>query len=177
MRHPVTTGSEKDRGAPPRGKKISAGILVYRFTSGVLEVFLVHPGGPFWAKRDRGSWSIPKGELEEGAGLLQTAKREFREETGLPIEGDFNELQPLRQPSGKVVHAWAVNGEIDPSCVKSNTFSMEWPPRSGKQARFPEVDRAQWFALPEAFDRLLPGQRGFLEQLARMVAAGPSTPA
>jgi predicted NUDIX family NTP pyrophosphohydrolase len=166
-----------EEGAPKRGTKISAGILVYRLTSGVLEVFLVHPGGRFWAKRDRGSWSIPKGELEEGAGLLQTAKREFREETGLPIEGDFIELTPLRQPSGKLVHAWAVNGEIDPSCVKSNMFSMEWPPRSGKQARFPEVDRAQWFALPEAFERLLPGQRGFLEELAQKVAAGPSTAA
>jgi predicted NUDIX family NTP pyrophosphohydrolase len=154
-------------------KKISAGILVYRFTSGVLEVFLVHPGGPFWAKRDQGSWSIPKGELDDGAGLLETAKREFREETGLPIEGEFVELTPSRQPSGKRVHAWAVNGEIDPSCVKSNTFSMEWPPRSGKQQEFPEVDRGQWFAMPEAYEKLLPGQRGFLEELEQKVCAGP----
>ena len=121
-------------------KKISAGILVYRFASGVLEVFLVHPGGPFWAKRDQGSWSIPKGEVDEGAGLLETAQREFREETGLPIEGEFIELTPLRQPNGKLVHAWAVNGEIDASRVESNTFSMEWPPHSGKQQQFPEVD-------------------------------------
>ena len=155
-------------------KKISAGILVYRFTSGALEVFLVHPGGPFWSKRDLGSWSIPKGELDEGDGLLETAKREFREETGVPIDGKFIELTPLRQPSGKRVHAWAVNGEIDPSCVKSNTFSIEWPPRSGKQQQFPEVDRAQWFAIPEAHEKLLPGQRGFLEELERKVGAGPT---
>lgn len=154
-------------------KKISAGILVYRFTSGALEVFLVHPGGPFWAKRDQGSWSIPKGESDEGAGLLETAKREFREETGSPIEGEFIELTPLRQPSGKRVHAWAVDGEIDVSRVKSNTFSMEWPPRSGKQQEFPEVDRAEWFAMPEAYEKLLPGQRGFLEELEEKVRAGP----
>lgn len=155
-------------------KKISAGILVYRFTSGALEVFLVHPGGPFWARRDQGSWSIPKGELDEGAGLLETAKREFREETGVPIGGEFIELTPLRQAGGKLVHAWAVSGEIDPSCVKSNTFSMEWPPRSGKQQQFPEVDRAQWFAMPEAYEKLLAGQRGFLEELERKVGARPS---
>jgi len=157
-------------------KKISAGILVYRFASGVLEVFLVHPGGPFWAKRDQGSWSVPKGELDEGAGLLETAQREFREETGLPIEGEFIELTPLRQPSGKLVHAWAVNGEIDASRVESNTFSMEWPPHSGKQQQFPEVDRAQWFAMPEAFEKLLPGQRGFHEELEQMVVGPTAVP-
>jgi predicted NUDIX family NTP pyrophosphohydrolase len=157
-------------------KKISAGILVYRFASGVLEVFLVHPGGPFWAKRDQGSWSVPKGEVDEGAGLLETAQREFREETGLPIEGEFIELTPLRQPSGKLVHAWAVNGEIDASRVESNTFSMEWPPHSGKQQQFPEVDRAQWFAMPEAFEKLLPGQRGFLEELEQMVVGPTAVP-
>jgi predicted NUDIX family NTP pyrophosphohydrolase len=163
-----------EKAAAPRRKRISAGILVYRFTSGVLEVFLVHPGGPFWAKRDQGSWSIPKGEVEEGAGLLETAQREFREETGLPIEGEFIELTPLRQPSGKRVHAWAVNSEIDASRVDSNTFSMEWPPHSGKQQQFPEVDRAQWFAMPEAFENLLPGQRGFLEELQQKVGASPA---
>jgi len=157
-------------------KKISAGILIYRFASGVLEVFLVHPGGPFWAKRDQGSWSVPKGEVDEGAGLLETAQREFREETGLPIEGEFIELTPLRQPSGKLVHAWAVNGEIDTSRVESNTFSMEWPPHSGKQQQFPEVDRAQWFAMPEAFEKLLPGQRGFLEELEQMVVGPTAVP-
>jgi predicted NUDIX family NTP pyrophosphohydrolase len=160
-----------EKAAAPRRKKISAGILVYRFTSDMLEVFLVHPGGPFWAKRDQGSWSIPKGEVEEGVGLLETAQREFREETGLSIEGEFVELTPLRQPSGKLVHAWAVNGEIDALRVKSNTFSMEWPPHSGKQQQFPEVDRAQWFAMPEAFEKLLPGQRRFLEELQRKVGA------
>jgi predicted NUDIX family NTP pyrophosphohydrolase len=157
-----------------RGKKISAGILVYRVTPRGLEVFLVHPGGPFWAKRDLGAWSIPKGEVEEGAGLLETAKREFREETGFPIDGDFIELTPLRQPSGKLIHAWAINGEVDASRVNSNTFSMEWPPRSGKQQEFPEVDRGQWFALPEAFERLLPGQRGFLVELVQKVGVRPA---
>ena len=134
----------------------------------------MHPGGPFWAKRDRGAWSIPKGELEEGEDKLQTAKREFREETGLPIDGDFIALTPLRQAGGKLVHAWAVNGEIDPSCVKSNTFSMEWPPRSGTQQRFPEFDKAEWFAIPEAFERLLPGQRGFLAELEQKVGIAPT---
>ena len=150
-------------------KRISAGVLVYRRTAGVLEVFLVHPGGPFWAKRDRGAWSIPKGEVGEGEDMLQTAKREFREETGLPIDGDFIALTPLRQSGGKVVHAWAVQGEIDASRVKSNTFSLEWPPKSGARQQFPEIDKAEWFAIPEARERLLPGQRGFLAELERKV--------
>jgi predicted NUDIX family NTP pyrophosphohydrolase len=177
MRSPTTPGGEKavaDRATAPRRKKISAGVLVYRFSSGVLEVFLAHPGGPFWTKRDQGAWTIPKGEAEEGADLLQDAKREFCEETGMQIDGDFIELTPLRQPGGKTVHAWAVSGEIDPSRVKSNTFSMEWPPRSGKQQEFPEVDRAQWFVIAEAFDKLLAGQRGFLEELVRKVGIGPT---
>ena len=154
-------------------KRITAGVLVYRRSAGVLEVFLVHPGGPFWAKRDRGAWSIPKGEVGEGEDMLQTAKREFREETGLPIDGDFIALTPLRQSGGKVVHAWAVQGEIDASRVKSNKFSLEWPPKSGAQHQFPEIDKAEWFAIPEARERLLPGQHGFLAELERKVGIAP----
>src|SRR5262245_57408984 len=121
--------------------KISAGILLYRWPASELHVFLVHPGGPFWAKRDAGAWSIPKGESDAGDDLLRTAKREFEEETGMTIDGDFIGLAPLRQPSGKTVHAWAVEGDLDASSIRSNTFSLEWPPRSGKRREFPEIDR------------------------------------
>ncbi len=147
--------------------KNSAGILPYRIRSGVLEVFLVHPGGPFWAKKDAGAWSIPKGEFEEGADPLEAAKREFFEETGTPIDGKFVSLTPLKQRSGKVVHAWAVEGDIDSSTVTSNTFSMEWPPRSGRQQEFPEVDKGEWFAMAAAREKLLAGQHGFLDELER----------
>ncbi len=153
-------------------RKVSAGILLYRHAKVGLEVFLVHPGGPFWSRRDPGSWSIPKGEAEEGAGLLETAKREFREETGTAIEGGFVELAPLRQPSGKIVHAWAVEGDLDATAIRSNTFCIEWPPRSGQRREFPEVDRAEWFAIPAARERILAGQRGFLDELERSVATG-----
>ena len=145
--------------------KVSAGILLYRLSANGPEVFLVHPGGPFWAKRDLGAWSVPKGEVDGDEDLLEAAKREFREETGAPIEGDFVELEPLRQPSGKVVRVWAVEGEVDASSITSNTFSIEWPPRSGESREFPEVDRAGWFTLAEARDKLLPGQRPLLDQL------------
>jgi predicted NUDIX family NTP pyrophosphohydrolase len=152
-------------------KKISAGILLYRTTSGTLEVFLVHPGGPFWAKRDQGAWSIPKGEVTEGREPLETAKREFLEETGSPIDGDFIELAPARQAGGKLVLAWAVRGDIDPSSVTSNTFSMEWPPRSGRQQEFPEVDRGQWFAVPDALDKILDGQAELIRELQQKLGA------
>jgi predicted NUDIX family NTP pyrophosphohydrolase len=148
-------------------RKNSAGILLYRIRSGVLEVFLVHPGGPFWAKKDAGAWSIPKGEFEEGADPLEAAKREFLEETGSPIDGKFVSLTPLKQRSGKVVHAWAVEGDIDSSTVTSNTFSMEWPPSSGRQQEFPEVDKGAWFAMAVAREKLLAGQHGFLDELER----------
>jgi len=143
----------------------SAGILLYRIRSGALEVFLAHPGGPFWAEKDAGAWSIPKGEYQEGADPLESAKREFFEETGSSIDGKFVALTPLKQPSGKRVHAWAVMGDVDASSVRSNTFSMEWPPRSGKQQEFPEVDRGEWFTIPVAREALLAGQRGFLNEL------------
>ncbi len=148
-------------------KKTSAGILLYRIRSEALEVFLVHPGGPFWAKKDAGAWSIPKGEFDEGSDPLETAKREFLEETGSPATGGFIALTPLKQPSGKLIHAWAVHGDIDAASIKSNTFSMEWPPRSGKQQEFPEVDRGGWFVIPLALEKLLPGQHGFLDELQK----------
>ena len=125
----------------------------------------MHPGGPFWVKKDAGAWSIPKGESEDDADLLETAKREFLEETGSPIDGRYVSLTPLKQRSGKLVHAWAVEGDIDAASVRSNTFSMEWPPRSGKQQEFPEVDKGGWFTLSAAREKLLAGQLGFLEEL------------
>jgi len=146
-------------------KKTSAGILLYRLSDDGPEVFLVHPGGPFWAKKDEGAWSVPKGLFEEGENPLDAARREFREETGYDITGNFMELTPLRQPSGKVVYVWAVEGNIDATSIKSNMFSMEWPPKSGKEQEFPEVDKGGWFTMAQAREKLLPGQRGFLDQL------------
>jgi predicted NUDIX family NTP pyrophosphohydrolase len=141
----------------------SAGILLYRRRGGSLEVFLAHPGGPFWAKKDLGAWTIPKGEIDEGEDPLEAAKREFAEEIGVELEGEFRALEPIRQKGGKTVLAWAVEGDCDPADVRSNLFSMEWPPRSGKQAEFPEIDRAQWFSLEEAARRILPSQLPLLE--------------
>jgi predicted NUDIX family NTP pyrophosphohydrolase len=139
----------------------SAGLLLYRRTD-VLEVFLVHPGGPFWAKKDAGAWSIPKGEFEPSEDPLAAAQREFTEETGFTATGDFTPLTPLKQKSGKIVHAWAVQFDCDPAVIKSNTFVFQ-----GRE--FPEVDRAGWFGLEEAKQKILPGQAGFLEQLVRLV--------
>jgi predicted NUDIX family NTP pyrophosphohydrolase len=150
-------------------KKKTAGLLLYRARDPGLEVFLVHPGGPFWAKKDHGAWSIPKGELQEGEDPLNAAKREFQEETGFSVEGNFVPLTPLKQRGGKVVYAWAVEADCDPDAIKSNMFSMEWPPRSGKRQEFPEVDRAGWFTLEVAKQKILPGQVGFLEELERTV--------
>ena len=141
----------------------------YRVRDGDIELFLVHPGGPYWSNQDDGAWSIPKGEFEEGDDPLAAARREFREETGFEVSGPFHALSPLKQPSGKVIHAWAVEGEINPGRVASNSFSMEWPPHSGKQQDFPEVDKAAWFSLAIAQKKLVPGQRGFLDQLQQLV--------
>jgi predicted NUDIX family NTP pyrophosphohydrolase len=143
----------------------SAGILPYRVRAGSLEVLLVHPGGPFWAKRDLGSWSIAKGEYLEGEDPLQAALREFFEETGHRPAGPFLPLARRKQPSGKIVDAWAAESDWDPSSLISNTFTMEWPKGSGKIKEFPEVDRAEWFDIAEAARRILPGQRGFLDEL------------
>lgn len=149
-------------------RKTSAGILLHRRIGGALEVFLIHPGGPFWAKKDLGAWSLPKGEFTEGENPLDAARREFTEETGFPIDGDFRPLTPLRQPSGKTIYAWAVEGDCDAAAVRSNAFEMEWPPRSGQRRAFPEVDRAEWFSLDEARKRIIAGQVGFLEELAQL---------
>jgi predicted NUDIX family NTP pyrophosphohydrolase len=146
-------------------KKISAGIVLYRRRGRDLEVFLVHPGGPFWAKKDLGAWSLPKGELDGDEDPLQAAIREFEEETGFKVDGEFRALRPLRQPSGKTIVAWAVEGDCDPAQLRSNTFELEWPPKSGKRKEFPEVDRAEWFSLDEARRRISKGQVGFLEEL------------
>lgn len=139
--------------------------MLFRETLSHLEVLLVHPGGPFWAKKDAGSWSIPKGEFEENEDPLTAAVREFEEETGFAVAGSPIPLEPLRQPSGKVVYAWAMKEDLDPVRLKSNTFSMEWPPKSGRQQGFPEIDRAEWFTIELAMQKILKGQAGFLAQL------------
>jgi len=151
--------------------KKSAGLLLYRKVCGSMEVFLVHPGGPFWANKDDGAWSIPKGEFDEGEEPLDAAKREFREETGLVAEGEFQPLKPVRQRSGKIVYSWAVNFDLDAAAVKSNPFSMEWPPGSGRMQEFPEIDRADWFKIELARRKILKGQLGLLDQLERAVAS------
>jgi predicted NUDIX family NTP pyrophosphohydrolase len=145
--------------------KRSAGLLLYRETAGVLEVLLVHPGGPFWARRDAGAWSIPKGEFDSSEAPLDAARREFEEETGVRVAGDFVPLAPVRQRSGKLIHAWALRADFDPAQLRSNTFSIEWPPRSGQSQQFPEVDRAQWFTLDEATRKIQKGQLPLLAQL------------
>jgi len=145
--------------------KRSAGILMYRRRDGELQVLLGHPGGPFWAKKDAGAWSIPKGEIDEGEDPLAAAKREFAEETGLRPDGELIALTPIRQKGGKVVLAWAIEGDCDARAIESNVFSMEWPPKSGKMAEFPEIDRAEWFSLDEARRRINPGQLPFIEEL------------
>jgi predicted NUDIX family NTP pyrophosphohydrolase len=155
---------------PGGSRKRSAGILMYRRAGDGLEVLLVHPGGPFWAKKDLGAWSIPKGEYSEGEDPLDVAKRELEEETGAQIEGDCLPLGELVQPSRKVVTAFAIEGDFDPAALSSNTFELEWPPRSGRKATFPEVDRAQWFALAEAEQKILTGQREFIARLLQALA-------
>jgi len=149
---------------------VSAGLVMYRRRSGEVELLLVHPGGPLWAKKDAGAWSIPKGEVNPGDDELSTAKREFKEETGVAPEGEFIPLGSVTQKGGKVVRAWAFEGDCDPAVIKSNTFVMEWPPRSGKKQEFPEVDRARFFTLEEAKDKINPAQVAFLQELARRVS-------
>jgi predicted NUDIX family NTP pyrophosphohydrolase len=156
--------------------KKSAGLLIYRRRHGVLEVLLVHPGGPFWAKKDERSWSIPKGEYSSEEDPLEVAKREFREETGFQALGEFLPLNPRKQPSGKIITAWAFEGDCDASAVKSNTFLMEWPPHSGRQQEFPEVDRAGWFTLPVAKEKIVKGQAGFLDELDQILRGANASP-
>lgn len=145
--------------------KQSAGLLLYRRTERGTEVFLVHPGGPFWAKKDLGAWSIPKGEYAGDEDPLAAARREFEEETGFAIGGEFIELGTMRQAGGKVVAAWAVEGDCDAAKLRSNLCQIEWPPRSGRMIDIPEVDRGAWFSLHEARERIVSGQRPFLDRL------------
>jgi len=145
--------------------KKSAGILLYRTSDKTFEVFLVHPGGPFWAKKEDGAWSIPKGEFEDDEEPLTAAKREFEEETGIKASGEFIKLNPIKQKSGKIVYAWAVEGDIDPEKIKSNSFEIEWPPKSGKMKSFPEIDKAAWFNLSEAAAKINTGQLPLIKEL------------
>ena len=155
--------------SPQRGAR-SSGLLLFRETGGDLEVLLVHPGGPFWARRDLGAWSIPKGEYPDDEDPLAAARREFAEELGHPAPGsEALELGEVRQKAGKVVSAWAIAGDLDPEAITSNTFTMEWPPRSGRTREFPEVDRAQWFGLEEARERINPAQAALLDRLSEAV--------
>ncbi len=156
-----------DRGAYLAAKR-SAGLLMYRLKEGATEVLLIHPGGPYWTKKDDGAWSIPKGEIEEGEDPIRAAKREFEEETGLAPEGTFRPLRPVKLKSGKTVHAWVFEGDWDARGLKSSTFTMEWPPRSGKVQEFPEADRADWFALGVAKEKIQDGQRAFIEEFEHM---------
>jgi len=147
----------------------SAGILLHRTRGGVREVLLVHPGGPLWTRRDAGAWSVPKGEYDDGEDAFAAARREFEEELGLaPPDGPADDLGEIRQKSGKVVRAWALAGELDVGRVRSNTFELEWPPRSGRIQEFPEVDRAQWFELELAREKINPAQIALLDRLAAL---------
>ena len=151
--------------------KRSAGLVMYRRYDSTLEVFLVHPGGPFWAKKDLGAWSIPKGEYLDGEDPLEAARREFTEETGFAAEGDFLELGTVKQAGGKLVSVWAVEGDCDPASLKSNTCMIDWPPRSGRQMEIPEVDRASWFGVGEARTRILKSQIPILDLLTQRLNA------
>jgi predicted NUDIX family NTP pyrophosphohydrolase len=154
--------------------KQSAGLLLFRGAPAAVEVLLVHPGGPFWAKKDEGAWSIPKGEFSADEDALHAALREFKEETGENVAGAFIALEPQRQAGGKIVHAWAVEADFDPTRVRSNTVSIEWPPRSGRRRTFPEIDRAAWFLLDVAHKKILKGQVGFLRELETKLPSSPS---
>jgi predicted NUDIX family NTP pyrophosphohydrolase len=151
---------------------LSAGLLLYRRSAVGLEVLLVHPGGPFWSRKDEGAWSIPKGLVESGEDGLSAARREFREETGFEpgAAGNERDLGAVRLPSGKQLRVWAAEGDCDPALLSSNSFEMEWPPRSGRRAQFPEVDRGAWFDLSTAAEKIHRGQRPLLERLASQLA-------
>ena len=150
--------------------KQAAGILLYRRGAAGLEVLLAHPGGPLWSRKDLASWTLPKGQFTDGELPLDAAKREFEEEMGSPPTGEFQSLGTLKQPSGKVIHAWAAESDFDVTTVASNLFSMKWPPRSGKIGEFPEVDRAGWFLIAEARLKILKGQAPFLDRLLALVS-------
>lgn len=149
--------------------RLSAGLLMYRIQDGAMQVLLAHPGGPFFRNKDDGAWSIPKGEPDADEDLLLTAQREFEEETGIKPTGPFIALKPIKQKGGKLVHAWAFEGDCDPATIKSNTFTMEWPPKSGRQMEFPEIDRAEFFDLRVAKQKIKAGQDEFIEELERIL--------
>lgn len=149
--------------------KKSAGILLYRKKKNAIEVLLVHPGGPFWKNKDEGAWSVPKGEFNDDEDPLDAAKREFKEETGIDCDGNFIALSPVKLKSGKTVFAWALQKNIDTEKITSNEFDMEWPPRSGKKQRFPEIDRAEWFSIALAKKKINAGQIPFIDELAGQV--------
>lgn len=149
--------------------RLSAGLLLYRIKDGVLQVLLAHPGGPYFVKKDEGAWTIPKGEPDADEDLLLTAQREFEEETGLKPVGPFTPLKPIKQKGGKVVHAWAFEGDCDPAAIRSNVFTMEWPPKSGRQQEFPEIDWAGWFDLAAARRKIKAGQEALIEELATIL--------
>ncbi len=151
--------------------KISAGVLLFRRRPAGVEVMLVHPGGPFWARKDAGAWSMPKGLVNEGEDWLAAAKREFLEETGMALEGDFFDLGQHKQPGGKTIAAFAREGDFDPASLVSNAFSIEWPPHSGRMAEFPEVDRAGWYSIEEAIVKATAGQRPIIAALAEKLGA------
>jgi predicted NUDIX family NTP pyrophosphohydrolase len=161
-----------DRVTASKSSPRSAGILLYRRSGSDLEVLLVHPGGPFWARRDPGAWSIPKGAYEPGEEPLAAARREFAEELGSPApDGEPADLGEVRLKSGKRIQAWALAGDLDTNAITSNTFALEWPPRSGRMREFPEVDRAQWFSLDTARDKLNPAQAPLIDRLAELRSA------
>jgi predicted NUDIX family NTP pyrophosphohydrolase len=143
----------------------SGGILLFRQLADRLQVMLVHPGGPYWENKDEGVWSIPKGLFEENEGPLEAARREFAEETGFDAEGEFIELGELVQPSKKIVHAWALEGDLDTTRIRSNTFTLEWPPNTGRLEDYPEIDKGQWFDIAEARTKITKGQLGFINRL------------
>lgn len=147
----------------------SAGILVFKKIKDGLGILLVHPGGPFWSKKDLNSWSVPKGEFDENEEAFDAARREFKEETGFIPEGEFIRLEPVKQAGGKLVYTWAVEGDIDVSMIKSNLFKMEWPPKSGKFKEFPEIDRAEWFPIETAKTKIIKGQIPILENLEKLI--------
>jgi predicted NUDIX family NTP pyrophosphohydrolase len=180
----LPAGYNSTMGREPAGLlvgKQAAGLLMYRRRQGSIEVLLIHPGGPFWTNKDLGAWSIPKGEYPPQEDPLSAATREFQEETGFPVparsEYEFTPLTSIKQPGGKLVHAWAFEGDANPAQVKSNSFEQEWPPRSGRRQTFPEVDKAGWFTLEEARRRISKGQVPLIEELERLLTTKGPTPA
>jgi predicted NUDIX family NTP pyrophosphohydrolase len=151
----------------------SGGVLLYRYREGRLQVMLVHPGGPLWARKDEGAWSVPKGLFEPHESALEAARREFEEETGFAVDGEFVALGELKQASGKIVHAWAVEGDLDTAKIKSNTFTLEWPKHSGILREYPEIDRGGWFDVDNARNKIVKGQAAFLDRLLELLGHAP----